>query len=90
VSNYVQVPDPAVYYRAIWPDIQSIYAPYNRAFPENVYIASRYAYYACLAEKWVLANQLLKQLGDRAVPDAFDGAFNMNALKAKAAEHLPK
>jgi hypothetical protein len=72
----------------VWKDISSVYEPFIRSQPENAWVRSRYAYYACLGKRWELADRQFKLLGQNAVPVQFGGLEEMKEFQRLARENV--
>jgi len=70
----------------VWKDIQETFEAGLKLRPKDAMLRSRYANCACLAEKWELADQLFKQLGDDAFKAIFGGVAKFKQMKAQAAK----
>lgn len=48
----------------VWKDFETVYEGYLKRYPNSYVRRSKYAYYACLAEKWSVAHEQIEKLGD--------------------------
>jgi hypothetical protein len=78
--------DPQAYYHQpeVWEDIDSVYRQFFAAWPNEPYTRSRYAYYASLCGQWGIAREQFQRLGDKADPNAFDNATQMDQFRKAA------
>ncbi len=67
-----------------WADMQLLFVPYLKAFPDNVSMRSRYCYYACRCGHWDEAKKQFELLGTDADENQFGGLEEMWAMKAEA------
>jgi hypothetical protein len=72
---------------AVWADIKSVYQPITLARPDEPVLASRYAYYACIAKQWKLAAKLFDRLGDKVVAQQFGGAAALERYRQQVQDH---
>ena len=81
--------DQSTYYQqeTVWPDIHDVYTTYLQLRPENDKARTILAHYACLCGQWKTANDLFKQLGDKADASVFGDKFRLKESQRQAAEH---
>ena len=70
--------------KGVWDDMQSVYVPYLKEFPDSYADRSAYAYCACFAGRWKIAHEQFELLGKNIVTYGWDG-FSINDLRKEAA-----
>ena len=70
--------------KGVWDDMQSVYGPYLKEFPDSYADRSAYAVCACFAGRWKIAHEQFETLGKNFVPYGWDG-FSINDLRKEAA-----
>jgi hypothetical protein len=90
LSKYAS--DAATYYKneTVWSDISTVYSAYLDAYPDNSFVRSKYAAFACTGEHWVEADALFKKLGDKADPTPFGTTAIMKLMRKQAADEAGK
>lgn len=82
---YVPDPKPILETPEVWSDLQLLYIPYLKVFPDDASIRSKYCYYACRCGHWDVAKKQFELLGDDAISSQFGGSQQMQGFKAEAA-----
>jgi hypothetical protein len=80
--------NPAAYWRhrEVWADLESVLLPPVKADPENHGARTRYAYWACQCERWKIADEQFKLLGDNVVPQVWPSKAASDAARVEAAQ----
>jgi hypothetical protein len=68
----------------VWKDIASVYEGYLLRFPNSVQDRSTYAFLACRAGKWDIANRQFDLLGDNAIAGQFGSRADYFYWRGKA------
>jgi hypothetical protein len=70
----------------VWKDIQSVYEPFLKKYPDSVWDRSYYAKYACYSGHWTEAKGQFDRLGEAVLVRAFKDKAELDRLRVEAAE----
>lgn len=78
LEDYFRNPD-------VWKDIQSVYEPFLKKYPDAAWERSFYARCASYSGRWVEAKAQFDRLGDRVTLGAFEDQAELDRLRAESA-----